>query len=347
MSRVDGYAHGTGDHCGSTSLRNLATHYGLNSDEPTCFGLASGLGFTFFELSESPHRGFFGRPLWIEDAFFSHLGIGFELFEPGVATDSTVDDNRWNAIVDRLRTQTVAGDPVLVYTDIYHLPYFDTDTHFAPHTLLVVAVEGDEVVLSDSEFDDLQRIPLEQLRAAMASEAVFELGYRHLVVTDPEPTVDLSTAARAAIAQTATYALEPEAVDRPLGPATHGIAGIRALADDVQTWSSLPDPQWTARFAYQNVERRGTGGGTFRCLYARFLDRMVPELDELDPALSERTTAVADDWTDIGATLKAASELDSAGEPEFEALLAEASEAIHAVADREERLFRDLRETLP
>ncbi|MFC3957837.1 BtrH N-terminal domain-containing protein [Halovivax cerinus] len=342
MSRADGYAHGTGDHCGSTSLRNLATHYGWGLDEPTCFGLASGLGFTYFDLAESPHRGFFGRPLWIEDTFFDRLGVGYDLRQPGVAPDGSTDDDRWDAIVDRLRTRTAAGDPVMVFTDIYHLAYFDTGTHFAPHTLLVVGVDGDEAILSDSEFDAPQRVPLADLRSAMASDAVFDLGYRHLVVTDSEPTVDVADAARSAIRDTAAYMLDPDAVDRPLGRGAHGVDGLRALADDVPTWPDLPDPRWTARFAYQNVERRGTGGGTFRRLYAAFLDRLVDDLPPIDVELVDRTTTLADEWTAIGTTFESASELDAATEPAFEALLSEASESLHDVADAEERLFRDL-----
>lgn len=74
--QLSGYDHSPGRHCGSVSLRNLSEFYGWGFDEPTCFGLASGLGFTFFELSISPHRGFFGRPLTLERSFVRRLGVG-------------------------------------------------------------------------------------------------------------------------------------------------------------------------------------------------------------------------------------------------------------------------------
>lgn len=330
MTIAEGYAHATGDHCGSTSLRNLAAHFDRECDEPTCFGLASGLGFTYMELPESPHRGFFGRPLWIEDAYFDHLGIGYEIHrgEP------------WEAVVDRLRARTAAGEPVMVFTDIYHLEYFDTDTHFAPHTLLVVGVEDDVAVLSDSEFESLQRVPLEGLRAAMESTYVYDLGRRHLVVTDPEPTVAFADAARTAIADTASYMLDPETRDRPLGRGEHGLPGVRRFAEELPGWTAFENPQWSVRFAYQNVERRGTGGGTFRRLYAKFLDRAAEELPGLDPALAERTRAIADDWTAVGETLKAASETDETAA--MEPLLADAQGALYDVADREADLYEDL-----
>ena len=72
---IAGFEHAPGAHCGSTSLRNLSDYHGWGFDEPTCFGLASGLGFHYRELAESPHRMFVGRPLWLERAFFENLGI--------------------------------------------------------------------------------------------------------------------------------------------------------------------------------------------------------------------------------------------------------------------------------
>jgi hypothetical protein len=70
---IAGFDHAPGAHCGSTSLRNLADYHGWGFDEPTCFGLASGLGLRDRELDESPHRMFVGRPLWLERASFGTL----------------------------------------------------------------------------------------------------------------------------------------------------------------------------------------------------------------------------------------------------------------------------------
>jgi hypothetical protein len=335
MRRIDGYDHRPGNHCGSTSLRNLSDCYGWGYDEATAFGLASGLGFTFFELPESPHRAFFGRPLWLEQAFFEHLGIGY--------------DHRagpdWEAVWTTVRETIAGGDPVMLFTDIYYLDYYGSDTHFTPHSLLAVGYEGGTdaggtVLLSDSEFDEPQALPVDRLRDALGSDYSIPEPNRRLVVTDPTPDRAFADAAARAIRRTARYMLDPSTAPFELGPGDHGLAGVRRLADELPTWTDLPDPGWTVRFAYQNVERRGTGGGCFRRMYADFLQRAADAVSGVPDDAGDRMEAIADDWTAAGMTLKDASERDDASA--MQPLLADASDAIHDLADREQALLETL-----
>ncbi|MFC7156594.1 DUF4872 domain-containing protein [Halomarina halobia] len=355
---IPDYEHATGRHCGSTSLRNLSTYYGWGFDEPTCFGLASGLGFTYFELPNSPHRAFFGRPPYLERAFFENLGIGYG--------ERSGED--WATAWDEIRAHVDAGDPVLVFADIYHLDYFGTDTHFSPHALLVVGYEreferegekegaedegdgsegggggdgtgGEYVVLSDSEFPEPQRVPVESLRAAMTvpPEEGYPTRNRYLVVTDPEIRVPVERAVATATEATARYMLDPRDAVHEVGEfGVHGLDGVRALAADLPGWTALPDPAWTTRFAYQNVERRGTGGGAFRGLQRDFLRTVEHPYGE---RVTEEMAAITDAWTDAGQTLKEASEADGA---ELSRGLAAASEAVAELADREEALYRSI-----
>ncbi len=371
MHRVAGFDHRAGAHCGSTSLRDLAEFYGWGYDEPTCFGLAGGLGFSYFERPDSPHRMFFGRTPWLETAFFDRLGIDVEHREG--------DD--WPDAWDRIRAHLDADRPVMVFTDLYYLDYYDTGTHFAPHSLLAVGYEADgspgavdadgtgaadgandsdgaggTVLLADSEFADLQRLPAGRLREAMTSTHVVPLANRFLAVTDPDPAREFAPAARAAVARTADYMLEPERaggngdVDgvagdggaRSWGPGTHGVPGIYAMARDLPSWTDLPDPAWTARFAYQNIERRGTGGGAFRRLFAEFLATAGDAVGDLPADASDRMAGIADDWTALADLLRRASEDDD----RRPALLERAGEDLDTIADREASLYRDLRAAL-
>jgi hypothetical protein len=341
MPRLDGFDHRPGNHCGSTSLRNLADYYDWGYTEETAFGLASGLGFTYNELPESPHRGFFGRPLFLEEAFFDHCAIGFE---HRAGPD-------WATVWATIREQVDAGHPVFCFGDIYHLDYYDTDTHFAPHSFLAIGYEdgaptgeepGDDatVLLSDSEFPAPQELPADRLRASMTSDWMLPHPLRYLVVTDPAMGRGFADAAERAIRETAAYVRDPAGVDRELGPGEHGLAGVRALADDLPTWTDLPDPQWTVRFAYQNVERRGTGGGCFRRMYADFLATASEALPAVPADAADRMADIAADWTAAGETLKAASECGDTDE--MQPLLEDAATSVHDLADREERLFDEL-----
>jgi hypothetical protein len=103
------------------------------------------------------------------------------------------------------------------------------------------------------------------------------------------------------------------------------------------SWMELPDPAWTARFAYQNVERRGTGGGAFRGLQRDFFRTVDHPFGD---DVTEETAAIADDWSAVGETLKAASEADD--DRELREGLDEAAAAIRRLADREARLYQSI-----
>lgn len=323
---VTDYPHRPGAHCGSASLRNLSAHYGWGFDEPLCFGLGAGIGFGYHEAGPAS-RTIMGRTSWLESTFFETLAIPFE----------ENDGEEWETAWEAVETRLADGTPVMLFADLYYLDYYGTDTHFGPHTLVCVGSDGEEVVLSDSEFDAVQRLPTERLRRAWGSEHGFvgPLSNRWLAVDGEQPAPD------ATVEDAARQAIE-RAADGMLGDGecgawgTQGVVGIRRFARELPDWGELEDASWTARFAYQNVERRGTGGGAFRRLYAEFL----AQLDFLDDGYAERTRAIADDWSALGETLEEASETPT------EEVFQRAGEQAGAIADREEALLADLRDEI-
>jgi hypothetical protein len=314
--RVYMYRHAPGAHCGSAALRNLADHYGWGFDEAKCFGLGAGIGFEYSD-SGPASRMIMGRGERLESAFFEHLGV------PVTHREGASEADAWAALEDRLEAGPVAG-----FVDLYYLPYFDSDTHFGPHTVVVTDIEGDSVTVSDSEFPDPKVVDRRAFDDAWSSEHGFwPLKRRWLAVDDPEPTVGIEAATRTAIGR---------AAETMLGG---GGGAIRAFAEDLPGWTRFDDAGWTARFAYQNIERRGTGGGAFRRLYADFLDTLGVEAG-LDDRFAERAGRIADDWTGLADVLRAVSETDEEGERAD--LLAGASERASDLADRERGLFADL-----
>jgi hypothetical protein len=322
MSIAD-YPHRPGAHCGSASLRNLAAHYGWGFDEPLSFGLGAGIGFGYYENGPAS-RTIMGRSSWLESNFFDTLAIPFV----------EGDGSDWKTAWEVVNARAVGGTPVVLFADLYYLDYYGTDTHFGPHTLVCLGTEEGKVLLSDSEFETIQRLPIDRLRQAWGSEHGFvgPLSNRWLAVDGehPSPNASIESAARAAIARAVKGMLTD---GEPGAWGTQGVAGIRRFARELPGWTELDDASWSARFAYQNVERRGTGGGAFRRLYADFL----AHLDFLDGSFADRTRAIADDWSALAGTLRAASET-----PTME-FFERASEQAAAIADREEKLFADLR----
>jgi hypothetical protein len=137
----------------------------------------------------------------------------------------------------------------------------------------------------------------------------------------------LRESAPAAIERAARGMLEPEY------PGFSGLDAVRRLAEEVGAWpETAEDWQWCARFGYQVIERRGTGGGAFRAMYSRFLDEVGR------PGEAELAAAAAAAWTELAAALGAASESDEAEV----GLWRRVDDAANAVAAAEERLWSAL-----
>ena len=125
-------------------------------------------------------------------------------------------------------------------------------------------------------------------------------------------------------------------LEPPLGD-HEGLPALRRFAAEVGSWpKAAQDWQWCARFLYQVIERRGTGGGNFRKMYSRFLE----EAGYDESALAAET---ARDWSELALAARTASEPD---EPDPEHWTAIADRAA-AVLDAEERLWDALARSAP
>ncbi len=129
-------------------------------------------------------------------------------------------------------------------------------------------------------------------------------------------------------------------VEYMLGPPTEneGLTGLRHFAADLPNWAELPDLSWAARYGYQGIEKRGTGGGGFRLLYRDFLREVSPVLG-LDKDLTTGFEHSGSLWTHLAQALKA---LSFAQAGEQAAHLARAGELAQEIARLEHDLFTSL-----
>jgi hypothetical protein len=111
-----------------------------------------------------------------------------------------------------------------------------------------------------------------------------------------------------------------------------GLPAIKRLAAQAGSWPEVAeDWQWCARFGYQVIERRGTGGGAFRLIYSRFLE----EADRPEAPLAAEAAAR---WTDLATAFHAASERDNPDPT----LWRDIDTAAHRVAKAEDHLWTSL-----
>jgi hypothetical protein len=317
---VPGYRHVPGNHCGSTALRNLLGFHGVEISEAMAFGLGAGACFYYVVQEEhSPSRFTNGRAARLEENFLELTEVPLRL-----RTESDPE-----AAWEMAREDVDDGRPVLLLTDLYYLDQYGRSAHFPGHAVVLAGYDEALAWLSDTAFEDLQTTSLESLKEARHSQQpIFPLaGHAIDLPKGVEPSrEELLAHVPKAIERAAGQMLEP-----PLGD-FEGLPALRRFVAEVGDWpASAEDWQWCARFLYQVIERRGTGGGNFRKMYARFLEEAGYEESEL-------AREASDGWTRLALAARSASEPDQADPAHWKALADEAAR----VLDAEERLWAAL-----
>jgi hypothetical protein len=321
---VPGYRHLPGNHCGSTALRNLLAFHGRRYSEEMVFGLGAGACFYYVKLDDSsPSRFTNGRAARLEEQFLELTGAPIELF-----TDED-RERTWEAA----REVVDSGRPAILLTDLYYLDHYGRSAHFPGHAVVLAGYNGARAYLSDTGFEELQTTRLENLaRARHADSPIFPLAGHMFHLPESEELPDLRSAIPRALARGARQMIEP-----PLGD-YEGLPALRRFAAEVASWpEEIEDWRWCARFNYQVIERRGTGGGNFRRMYAGFLAEAAAEHPQLVNADSLARRA-SEAWSELAAGLLEASEAH-AGEPP---LWARIGRRAGAVLEAEERLWAEL-----
>jgi butirosin biosynthesis protein H-like/uncharacterized protein DUF4872 len=317
---IPGFTHAPGHHCGSTALRNLLAFHGTEVSEELAFGLGAGACFYYFAAPDlSPTRFTNGRTGRLEESFLELTGAPLRL---STASDP---DRAW----ELAREVVDEGRPALLLTDLFHLDHYGNSAHFPGHAVVLAGYDDDYAYVADTAFPELQRTSLAGLaRARHEQHPYYPLAGHMVDVPGDTPTVaELRAAAPAAIERAARRMLEPDMGE------FEGLAALRRFAAEVGEWpQATSDWQWSARFNYQVIERRGTGGSNFRSLYSRFL----AEVGRDDAAAL--AAAAAESWSTLAAGLFAASESDDPDPAGWDRI---AADAARVLAD-EERLWTKL-----
>jgi hypothetical protein len=323
MTTVRGFTHTPGHHCGSTALRNLLAFHGIEISEEMAFGLGAGAGFYYLAMDDSsPSRWFNGRTARREESFRELTGAALEL--------RTFAEDAGGAAWEAARAEVDAGSPALLLTDIYYLDHYGNSAHFPGHAVVLAGYDEEVAQLSDTAFEELQTTRLENLaRARHSGHPAYPLEGHMFTVTEEIDRAHLEAAAPRAIERAVGEMLEP-----PFGPFA-GVPALERLATEAGSWpAAVEDWQWCARFAYQVIERRGTGGGCFRLMYSRFLEEVGRDEAPLAAAAAAR-------WTELAEAFKAASESD---EPRPQ-LWSAVGDSADRVLEAERRLWTSLRDS--
>ncbi|MER3447223.1 MAG: peptidase [Candidatus Dadabacteria bacterium] len=296
---IKNWIHIPGIHCGSTALRDVVAYYRYSLSEAMCFGLGGGLGF-FYTKGEnlSPSRIIHLRGPGMEPNFFSLID------KPTSWKYESDEDKAFQVLKDWIDRDV----PVLIQTDIYYLDYYKSSTYFPGHIVSVWGYddETERVFLGDTGFEGLQAVPYDDFKKGRVSKAPpFPLNNNWFEVNLKKPIPPLSEIIPEAIHRNARFMIEGTRSAR----GESSVKMIKLWAEELPTWADAPDWRWCVRFAYQVIERRGTGGGGFRWIYRDFLreaEKIVPALKGFK--LSEKMDLIGRKWSELSMILKQISE---------------------------------------
>jgi hypothetical protein len=339
---IDGYRNLTGEHCGSTAMRNLLYHYcGLELSEEVVFGLGAGVDFLYFTTERlEPSALVFGRSVAMEQDLAAALGVDYrEQVEPD-------DDAAWQQV----RQEVDLGRPTMLSGDALYLDYRDFKVHFPGHRYVLLGYDDDEQVamVADRLDPEPQRCSYEALRLSRNPPEFISTYNLWGKFVGTEVSHSMEEAYAHALAANARRMLEenPAAIeemratsDDPSGGIALGLSGMATFLKDLPEWHDRGDRRLLAGYASDCIEKFGTGGGNFRTMYAEFLREARAAVPELVPEQApDRAALAASKWTEL------ANHLADLAEDGGEAASARAVDSLGQILELETRLFESIRE---
>ncbi len=288
--------HKVGRHCASTSIRDMMNHYGARWSEAMCFGIGAGLGIWYLDMPDgSMSRLMHTRSADLEKAFFNRIGLDFKWERH---TDPAESEKMLIRRLDQ-------GRPALLRTDIYHLPYYKTHTHFPGHAIVAWGYDMKHQVFSvtDTERTAPIDVAFADMRCARyAKGGLFNMTGDMFAPANLNVPENIPAVVRDAVLTQSRLIIDD----------SHDFQGIASLdkwEKELDQWKAFPDWQWTTRFTYQVIEKRGTGGGGFRLMYADFLREAGDYLPALaESGLTDQMQTVGLAWRELAYALKRASD---------------------------------------
>lgn len=321
-------------HCVTGSMRHVYVYNEHDVSEDMLLGLGAGVSFSYWHYKgQPPFLGGRGMPKpSMEQIAGRRTGVEIE---PHTTSSARKARRTLLEMLD-------AGQPVMLQCDMGYLPYFDfggEEYHFGGHVVVACGYDPktDHVLIADRDAA-LHPVSMEDLEKARGSTHkpfppnhqwyTFDFSARR------QPTAD---EIYQAIAEQAHTMLEP-----PIR--NIGVKGIRKAGRLVPKWTeslSLEELRWTLFNTYIFISPvGGSGGGTFRYMFSRFLHEAAERTG--DERLEESSQAfhhIADRWEALGEWFRETSEA-----PDPAAHMEECVDPFNELADLEATAWGKLQE---
>jgi len=269
------YKHLRGIHCESACQSRILNALGLDVCEDLLFGLDGGFGFSYFPIRGSDPDVIVGKQGILPFKAMKLMGVEVRAHAPR-STEGLL----------RLLENTPAA---LIRVDLGMLPYWGLQgrTSFGGYVVNVIGRQGNDIVVSDCAFDEVQVVDSPSLEAARSSRKAAPLNpeNRAYEFGAPRGTVKLDAIGSVAARNLCREVLRP-------GSRNLGIPGMRQLMKTAPTWPTskvgdVEDADVLGKVVHigalerqllhfgRQIESFGTGGGLYRPMIERFLRRVA------------------------------------------------------------------------
>lgn len=331
---LDGY------HCQTNSLAKIYYFYHCPLSEDMILGLGAGMGFMYWQMKGNqklkiPDFVFIGGRGNNKD-FFQDLGkiTGVKIKEVSTSSEKKAEQ----ALLEKLNKK----EPMMMFGDMGLLPWFDLpkDYHFGGHTFTVCGYNGKDTALAsdiDQKASGLKKgfyapITLEQLRKARGSP--------HKPFPPKNMYLEFDFTGFHQPTKQDIYSSIQQTVDIMLKPpiSNIGVEGMKKTSKMLRKWPDMfsdYDLRMNLFSVYIFIEIGGTGGGCFRYMYSRFLNKSAQVTK--NPALTTAAEMMNDSgrlFSKIGLLFK-----DSENVKNIDERIDDACELFRQIANLETEAF--------
>lgn len=331
---IDNYPHERAMHCETGSARNLFKFKGMDYSESMIFGIGSGIDFIHFPVPLLNHLEcplFRSLTTKVFKNFSKRMKIKYKML-------TFYDQDKAMRKLDSLLE---AGIPVGLVVEVLFLPYFreiSGDWHFNGHQIVVVGKEGDDYIVSDTEWylpsPLYNRISSADLKKARFPKDLFALKGAMFYIESFSENIDMKKAIVKGIKKSCH-----RMVGIPL-PFV-GYRGIYHLSKRIRKYISKYGKDQaleSIKWQYTISEVAGTGGSGYRFIYASFLKEAAEYLkDEELSELAMEMRQVGESWQQYA--VEATRYIKSDGTNDINLL----ADLIQSIAPQEEQIFRKLK----
>jgi len=292
---IKDFKHFGGKHCITTSLKNLFDYHGLHLSEEMLFGLSGGAAFIYWYMKFMPVPFVGGRMGKGDDILVEtvrRIGGDAEFFQTASSKKG----------YQELKDQLKQGEPTLAFVDMPYLSYLSMpeDAHFGGHSIVVYGIDEEKnlVYISDrgkngvtATIEELEKARNSKFQPFPPKNKLFKIKYPKKINQQK-----LEKGIKDSIKNSCNIMLRP--------PITNfGLKGMQKWADLVL--------KWPKQFKGINlflclfnvfifIEIGGTGGSSFRNMYAKFLEESAdilkkPQLKEVAKLFKKS----AEVWSEI------------------------------------------------